>query len=109
MDKRFSMCKTKPENDSKSVWHPGQVILSSEFKERLLSFTSVLFVLLLLRVKLANLSRKAAWATKESQKQWISRVFIPVDLDPMARNDLQAVASFNFDENGPAAGHEEGA
>ena len=139
MHKRLSMCKTNPENDLKSIRHPGhvngRVVLSSEFKGSSDSFTSFSFELLPLRVKLvatedpsrfdteelvflrphtldltkrrrwisglsgkfkpnniqrgvgspdfdsdtpssANLLRKAARATKERQKRWISKLFI---------------------------------
>ena len=53
---RFSTCNTNPENDLKSVRHPGhvngRVVLSSEFKGSSDSFTSFSFELLLLRVRL---------------------------------------------------------
>ena len=56
MHERFSMCNTNPENDLKSIRHPGhvngRVILSSEFKGSSDSFTSFSFELLLLRVRL---------------------------------------------------------
>ena len=56
MHERFSMCNTNPENDLKSIWHPGhvkgRVMLPSEFKGSLDSFTSFSFELLLLTVKL---------------------------------------------------------
>ena len=57
MHERFSMCNTNPENDLKSIRHPGQVngrvMLSSGFKGSLdsSSFTSFSFELLLLGVK----------------------------------------------------------
>ena len=57
----------------------------------------------------AKLSRKAVRATEEHQKRWISRLFILVGWDPVARNDVQAVALSNYDGDGPAAALEKGA
>jgi hypothetical protein len=64
------MCDTNPENDLKSIWHPGhvngRVMSSSGFKGSLDSFTSFSFELLLLKVKLVAMeSDPSKFDTKE--------------------------------------------
>ena len=70
MHERFSMCNTNPENDLKSIWHPGhvsgRVMLSSEFKGSLDSFTFFSFEVVLLRVELLVVEYPSKLDTEES-------------------------------------------